>query len=231
MTESGLMMKNLSMQTLRKTRQVSARFVLTLLIFLFASRSGLVNASEQMLRNFFIKIDTLSATFTQNVVDDSGMRLDFVTGHVYLSRPGKFRWDYDGIDDIPGQQLVSDGDSIYLYDRDLEQVTQRSMLDAINQVPSLLLVENDDALDRFFTISDIGLTDGLSWVALKPKSEDAAFQKLMIGFLNGTLASIQLLDGLGNETQLSLSDVRNNPVFSQDLFDFVVPAGVDFASE
>lgn len=198
-------------------------------------------ASEAALRGFLDNVDTLQASFDQQVVDESGMILDFAQGNVYLSRPGKFRWDYEGEGHgdengngsvgVRGQQLVADGKSIFLFDPGLEQVTQRSMDDAITQVPSMLLVQNASALERFFSISDIGLTDGLSWVALKPKSEDAAYQQLLLGFKDGVLNTIQLFDGLGNETQIRLSEVINNADIDSSVFEFVVPKGVDLLSE
>lgn len=188
-------------------------------------------ASEALLLDFLNNVDTLEAQFEQRVVDDSGMTLDIAQGKLSLSRPGKFRWDYRDEDGAQGQQLVADGKSIFMFDPDLEQVTQRSMKDAINQVPSLLLVQDGSTLDAFFMISDIGLTDGLSWVALKPKSEDAAYQQLMLGFGKADLSVIQLLDGLGNETRLNLSRVKSNTKINRSVFDFTVPEGVDFLRE
>ena len=106
----------------------------------------IVLASESMLRDFLANIDRLSADFDQKIVDESGMTLDQARGKVYLQRPGKFRWNYAGEDSNVslGQQLVADGESIFLFDPDLEQVTKRSLKDAINQVPSLLLVQDGD---------------------------------------------------------------------------------------
>ena len=159
-------------------------------------------------------------------------------GQLYLSRPGKFRWDYLATDqatdqtndpDMPlGAQIIADGESIVIYDPDLEQATKRSMQDALDQVPSLLLVQSATSnLQEHFVVSDIGLTDGLSWVSMKPLGEDAGYQHLMIGFLSGQLNMIVLLDGLGNETRLSLSSVMQNIKLPAHTFDFKVPDGVD----
>lgn len=205
--------------------------IVSAVIFLCTSQTA--SASEALLRTFLAEVKTLSADFTQKVVDESGMTLDFASGQVYLQRPGRFRWDYAGEDgsQVRGQQLVADGESIFLFDPDLEQVTQRSLRDAINQVPSLLLVQDGKTLNKFFLVSDIGLTDGLSWVALKPKAEDASFQQLLIGFAGGKLDTIHLLDGLGNETRLNLSNVENNNNLKAGLFNFVVPDGADLLQE
>lgn len=193
-------------------------------------------ASEAMLRNFFSDVNNLQANFNQLVIDETGFTLERSSGKVYLSRPGKFRWDYfdnesSATDPVLTQQILADGKSIYLYDPELEQATQRRLQDALGQVPSLLLVQKSTDVDRHFEIVDFGLTDGLSWVALKPKDSDAAYQQLMIGFDQAQIAAIELIDGLGNETHLSLSDVQSNDGIDSSVFVFDVPDSVDVLSE
>jgi len=195
--------------------------------------SNSVMASEAMLKTFFTQVTTLQAVFTQKVTDETGMTLETSSGVFSLSRPGKFRWNYNSTDSdtVQGQQIIADGKSIFMYDPDLEQVTQRSLKDALGQVPSLLLVQSGTNIDQHFMITDFGLTDGLSWVALKPKDENAGYQQLMIGFDRGELSAINLLDGLGNETRLSLLQVKTNRSLDKALFRFIPPAGVDVLRE
>jgi len=195
-------------------------------LFMIAN-SGL--ASEKMLRAFFTEVKTLRATFSQKVTDESGMTLDSTSGTFYLSRPGRFRWDYNSFDpDVPqGQQIISDGKLITFYEPDLETATQRSFLDAVEQVPTMVLMQSGGDLDRHFRINDFGLTDGLSWVALKPRDEEAGYRELMIAFSASQLNTIVLTDGLGNETRLTLNNVRSNPKIDAKVFRFDAPAGVD----
>lgn len=204
------------------------RVVTALFMLLVVGFSPVVTASEAQLREFFANIDTLQATFEQKIVDETGQTLEFSRGQVYLSRPGKFRWDYNNdLGGGTGQQIVADGTSIFMFDPDLDQVTQRELGDALGQVPSLLLVQQGGDLEKFFAITDIGNTDGLSWVALDPKDEDAAYQQLMLGFQGAELNTILLLDGLGNETRLVLSEVKSNLDLAPSLFEFSVPDGAD----
>lgn len=190
---------------------------------------GVVQASVEMLENFFKEITTLEAHFDQAVVDETGLTLEESSGTFYLSRPGKFRWDYQSEDpDLEsGQQIVADGESIFMYDPDLEQVTKRGLEDALGQVPSLLLVQTGADIDKHFVIKDYGLIDGLTWAGLKPLDENAGYQQLMIGFLGEEINTITLVDGLGNETRLSLTAVEGNPKLGQEVFDFIVPQGAD----
>jgi len=110
---------------------------------------------------------------------------------------------------------------------DLETANQRSMDNALEQVPTLLLVQSGQSIERYFNVTDFGKTDGLTWVALKPKDENATYQGLMVGFEGRDLNSIMLTDGLGNETRLRLSNVKTNTRLTKNLFVFRAPEGVD----
>lgn len=195
-----------------------------------SSVSAVCSASEAMLRNFFSQVDTLQATFEQRVTDESGMTIETSSGVFSLSRPGKFRWDYASVDpDLErGQQIVSNGESIIFYEPDLASASMRSFDEALQQVPTIVLVQSGEKLDDVFTITDYGLTDGLSWVALRPKSDDAGFKELMIGFDEGQLARILLTDMLANETRLRLSNVKANQPLAANVFELDLPEEVDF---
>ena len=207
--------------------QIIINKIILLAICCFASVHS--NASPQSLERFFTQIATLHADFEQRVVDETGMLLNQSHGTFSLSRPGKFRWDYASGDPdfIRGQQIVADGDYLYLYDPDLEQLIQRSLVDALGQVPSLLLVQTGADTKKHFEITHFGLTDGLTWTALKPREEDAGYQQLMLGFRGELVSQILLLDGLGNETRLTLSNVVENVEISDSRFEFVPPHGTD----
>lgn len=191
--------------------------------------SSAAMASEAMLKRFFSEVKTLQANFDQKIVDESGMTLETKKGIFSLSRPGKFRWNYISDDeDYPlGQQIISDGKLITFYEPDLETANQRSMQNALEQVPTLLLVQSGDSLEEHFSIINFGLTDGLTWVSLKPKAEDAGYQGLMVGFAKEQLNSIVLTDGLGNETRLALSNVVSNTKLDAALFKFNPNDSVD----
>jgi len=186
-------------------------------------------ASELLLNRFFDEVGTLTARFDQSVTDETGFTLEESSGVFYLSRPGKFRWDYKSTDPEleKGQQIVADGNSIFMYDPDLEQVTQRGLEDSLGQVPSLLLVQTGATIEPHFDISDYGSIEGLSWVGLKPKDPNAGYQQLMIGFLGEEINTIKLIDGLGNETRLSLTVVKSNIELAEAVFEFVPPENAD----
>jgi len=199
------------------------------LVTLALGFSGSANASEAMLKRFFNEVSTLQADFDQLIVDEKGNTVEKKKGVFSFSRPGKFRWNYMTDDpDYPlGQQIISDGSLITFYEPDLETANQRSMINALEQVPTLILVQSGASLDLHFTITDIGETDGLSWVNLKPKDENTSYRGLMVGFTKRGLSAIVLTDGLGNETRLTFDALRTNTKLKSNLFSFIAGPDID----
>ena len=190
-----------------------------------------VKASEKYLRSFFADVMTMQASFEQTVVDESGEILERSQGVLSLMRPGRFHWNYQGFEEELGQQIIADGNTLLFYDPDLEQVSKRRLEDAVNQVPSMSLVQDAGEVDTYFEIVDIGLTDGLSWAAMKPKDVNAGYRQMLVGFKGDVIVSIQLFDGLGNTTKLDFAEVSLNPNLELSSFEFTIPDGVDVIEE
>ena len=191
-------------------------------------------------------LSRMEAGFYQRLIGPEQQVIDEKIGHFYLSRPGKFRWDYFAEEDSAEQKkteksqggqrevvetIISDGEQIYLYDADLEVVTIRSMQNAINQVPSLVLVSDQVKVKDVFNVTELPPSLGLHWFFLKPKSADAGYTELRLGFDKEQLTAFSILDVLGQTTQLQFNSISQRPVFDAALFDFVVPDGVDVNRE
>jgi outer membrane lipoprotein carrier protein len=179
--------------------------------------------ADVQLQDFFRDLKTLSATFEQQVVDADGAQIQQVRGHMWLQRPDRFRWDYQQ----PYHQLiVGDGQQVWVYDEDLEQVTVRPLDAALGQTPALLLSSDKPILD-VFSVMALGSRDGVDWLLMRPRDTDATFDELRLGLVNGRLQAMELRDGLGHTTLLHFSELERNRPINPDLFVFTPPAGVD----
>lgn len=195
---------------------------LVLVSFLFAANVYAASA-EQLLRDFFKNTHTLSAEFTQTVLDENMHPLDESRGEVWIKRPGKFRWDYEK----PGkQQIISDGNKVWIYDVDLEQVTVKNYTKALGDAPAMLLAGSGD-IDSRFRMTPMGSQRGLEWVQLQPVKSAGEFEQIQAGFEGDTLRALQLLDQFGQTTHIEFSDNRVNQKISDGKFDFTPPEGVD----
>lgn len=167
-------------------------------------------------------LQSLRAEFRQSVTDAQGRIVETAEGTMVLARPGRFRWDYR----VPGQLIVSDGTTVWFHDIDLEQVTIRAVKDTLSGTPAMLLAGSAE-LQAEFEIVDGGVDQGIAWSRLTPRRADGDFRQLRLGFANGLLRRMTLLDRLGQTTELQFDQVERNPRLDARLFSFTPPPGVD----
>ena len=176
---------------------------------------------------FFEEVLTFKARFTQTIFDENLVPLEESSGQLRISRPGRFRWDYDP----PAEQsIIADGERMWVYDIDLEQVTVRKLTDALGTSPAGVLSSGGNPKHNY-RVEDLGQQGEIGWVSLHSKEEAASFSEIQLGFDRGTLRLIQLLDDLGQITRIVLSDVKENIAIGAEWFAFEIPKGVDIIDE
>lgn len=178
---------------------------------------------EQALARFFDGVQTLQAGFTQTQTDERGETLGESAGTMTLARPGRFRWEYQS----PAPQLiVTDGSKLWLYDRDLKQVTVRPAAEALQGTPAALLSQQQTLTDSF-RIADVGFEAGARRLRLTPKAKDGDFQSVDLWLQAGTPVRMLFKDQLGGATDIRFSGVRSNGRVDAAQFRFQPPAGVE----
>jgi outer membrane lipoprotein carrier protein len=140
-----------------------------------------------------------------------------------LQRPNKFRWDYNKPYE---QQIISDGKDVFLYDTDLEQVTIRSLSQALGSSPAALLAGGAE-VEKSFVLKTIKREDGLDWVEALPSSDDSGFERILLGFKGKDLSKMEMYDSFKNITLIAFSSVERNPSLQLSSFLFATPEGVD----
>ncbi|MSR08037.1 MAG: outer membrane lipoprotein chaperone LolA [Gammaproteobacteria bacterium] len=175
------------------------------------------------LRAFLANVQVLEARFRQQVIDSRQRVLEDASGSVVMQRPGRFRWNYEK----PFERvIVADGERVWLYEADLQQVTIRRLTAGIGDTPAALLTGKESVLERF-TIEKSWMEEGLALVRLVPRSADADFAGVTLGFDGAELRRLVLDDRLGQQTRIDLTEVRTNPRVSPEVFRFQTPAGAD----
>lgn len=183
--------------------------------------------SIEKLHAFIEQTRSAKANFTQEVTDANGAVQQQASGTVQFQRPGKFRWTYDK----PYEQIiVGDGEKLWIYDKDLNQVTQRNLDKALGSSPAALLAGADD-VDKYFSLSAVGVKGKLDWLEVKPYNEDSLFERIRMGFRGNTLEVMELHDHFGQKTTIKFSNLQRNPKTSPDLYTFTVPKGADVVTE
>ncbi|NOY66767.1 MAG: outer membrane lipoprotein chaperone LolA [Gammaproteobacteria bacterium] len=195
-------------------------------LFIFFLMCGSVSAAEKgvdALEQFHQKVTSLQGEFVQVLLDADANKVQESSGLVWIKRPGLFRWEYNK--PYP-QIIVADGNRIWIYDPELEQVTVRKEEDAIGSAPALVL-SGRHPLNKDFNIKELNRNDGYAWVSLTPKKEDADFSEIAVAFKGKVISVLELKDKLGQRTKIIFKGLKINALTDESRFKFVIPPGTD----
>ena len=211
-------------------------FFATLLIAGFA-HAACADGLES-LQSFVATVTSGRANFSQVVTaparEGQAPRSKTSSGTFEFSRPNRFKFLYQKPFE---QSIVADGQTLWLYDADLNQVTARKQSAALGSTPAALIAAAPDlrALQADFTLAAAPEKDGLEWVVATPKAKDGQLQAVRVGFRAGDktaakpaeLAALEILDSFGQHSVLSFNKVEVNPSLPKDTFQFNPPKGAD----
>lgn len=199
------------------------RLLLILLAILLAPSA--VGADQ--VQSYFQDLQALRTNFVQRVYDERGRVLQSSSGQMLMRRPGQFRWDYRN---PSAQIIVADGQRLWAYDVDLEQVTVRKLDNAVSATP-LALLSGAAPIEDTFKVGAVQRRDGLDWYELTPQREQAEFRVLRVAFKGDVLVSLELEDRFGQRTRLDFQNLERNPRLDPALLQFKPPPGVDVVGE
>ncbi|MBF0219481.1 MAG: outer membrane lipoprotein chaperone LolA [Gammaproteobacteria bacterium] len=209
---------------------MSLRSALVITLFTIGttlSNLALAGDAETRLLRFLEGLHQMEARLVQTIHSPQKETLEESEGIFWLSRPGRFRLSYTN----PYKQLyVADGQRIWMYDKDLAQITVKPQQGALGSTPALLL-SGDINIQENFSMEELGLHEGFHWLNLYPKEPDASFDYIRLALEENELRAIEMVDGFGQVTRLFFDQIQRNPTLADSLFKFTPPAGVDVIGE
>lgn len=198
------------------------QFPAFLMLWLLAS-TAMADTAADRLRDALAATTSLEGEFTQTLFDADGEELETSAGEFILQRPGRFYWHTTE----PFEQLVvSNQQTLWLYDPDLEQVTVREVTDEVRKTPAMVLSDDVSQIAESFHITEEE-RKGHTWFVLEPVSDDELFTLLELEFVDDELLSVELEDGLGQRTVFKFANTTRNRPVDESLFTFDIPDGVD----
>jgi outer membrane lipoprotein carrier protein len=197
-----------------------------LLALLLLPAAALASGVERF-QAYLRTTQTARADFEQQVYDQERKLVQQSKGSFAFLRPGRFRWSYA---QPYAQLIVGDGERVWIYDEDLNQVTVRAMARALGSTPAALLAGAAD-VERAFELSEAGLRDGLEWLEAKPREREAGFERIRLGMGAAGVQAMELTDHFGQTTVLRFSNITRNPQLDPSAFRFVPPKGADVLGE
>ena len=200
------------------------KLLLTLLLLV---PTAVFAADVEALKTLLNQTTTAKARFAQVVLDKNRKTLQQSSGTMEFARPGRFRWEYQK----PYQQtIVGDGQRLWIYDKDLNQVTVRKLDRALGASPAALLAGSNE-VEKNYALKAAGTEGGLDWLDAIPRTQDTAFESIRLGLSNSGLEAMELRDQFGQTTIIKFSDLQRNVKLSPDSFKFTPPQGADVISE
>ena len=196
----------------------------------------------ETLRAFVKDVQSGRGAFTQVVTSPDGKRVRKSTGSLEFQRPNKFRFTYQ----TPAEQvIVGDGQKVWLWDADLNQVTVRPMGQAMGSTPAALLAGG--SLDKDFVLKNVAasspnaaaatstgsqqLGSSIEWVEALPRTKDGQFQSVRVGFRGPNLAALEILDSFGQRSRLDFAQFEGKVALPAARFQFTPPTGADVLNQ
>ena len=194
--------------------------------------------SLKSLENFVKNTKSGRASFTQVVTspakDGQTPKIKTSTGTFEFLRPNRFKFLYKKPFE---QSIVSDGQTLWLHDLDLNQVTARKLAQVLNGTPAAVISAAADlkGLQADFTLTSLPEKAGLQRVQAVPKTKEGQLQSITVGIKTtdkGTeLAALEILDSFGQLSVMTFSQFEVNPALGAASFQFKPPAGADVSKQ
>jgi len=204
-----------------KSHSVAVFFMVSLLCSP-ALKASDVNSLIKLLRN----ISTLTGEFTQTIVDEEGQELENSQGFFDIARPSKMAWK---ITTPLEQQIISNGELLWLYDPDLDQVIIESAKLSFNNSPIALFTSDPSLISQRYKVKSES-TDSHSNFELTPNDSSSMFDKIRVNFVNELPRSIDLLDRFSHKTTIFFDKVELNKIITDSTFNFIPPPNIDIVN-
>lgn len=193
------------------------------LILLLYTQFAFCSQGQQQVEEYLGSLKTFSAQFKQDVTSPAKEVIDQSSGTMSFKRPGKFHWSYQQPYE---QEIISDGETLWIYDKDLEQVSIRPAKQGLENTP-IMLLDDPANISKAFNIELLSDTGSNEEIRLTPKQEDAGFQYVTLIFDESVLVGMKIHDNFDQYSHLSFYDIEYNQTLADSIFHFEPPEGVD----
>ena len=149
-------------------------------------------------------------------------------GTVSFRKPGRMRWEFE----TPEKQtIVSDGETLYSYDPDLNQVVETPLKQALKSSSATSFLLGIGNINRDFKAAFASPPTPTGLIDLILDAKTGGY-KIEVGLDPKTydLTKLTLTDQLGDVTKIDFSDIHDNVELSDSIFAFKAPPGADIVT-
>lgn len=208
-----------------KTLFEQAVRILTLGLSLLVASLNVQADAAHKLQEKLENISSYKASFSQEIRDEFNTVLDSSSGYFELQRPKQFRWI---VADPYEQEIVADGENLWQFDRDIEQINVSELTASLETTPAAILTKDQVDIVDNYNVAEIATSrDDTTLFQLSSKAEDSLFERLLMEFEGEKLIALQVSDNLGQTTSIEFSAINLDPGFASDYFAFSPPEDID----
>jgi len=205
-------------------KKLFAGFALTALAM--AAHAGAMESLENFVRSAKTGRSEFTQVITAPAREGQAARTKTSSGTFEFQRPNRFRFEYRK----PFEQtIVADGQTLWLHDKDLNQVSQRKQAKVLGSTPAALIAASPDleTLKRDFDLQALPDQGGMQWVQAVPRQKEGQLTSMKVGFRGDQLAALEILDSFGQRSVLTFSNMQLNAPLTAEAFRFTPPKGAD----
>ncbi|MFV2061053.1 MAG: outer membrane lipoprotein chaperone LolA [Gammaproteobacteria bacterium] len=202
-------------------------FIVSNMIFVIALSANNSAIAANAVSKYFGDIKSFKVTFTQKSIELDSSSSKISKGYLIVKNPDKFYLEYTK----PYKLIyVADGKKLWSYDEDLEQVIVKSQANLLVNTPAMILSQPQD-IEKKYKVKALGTEHEITRYKLIPKEKNSTFEFIIIGFIDGDLKLMEMLDNFGQHTMLRFDKIQKNPSLDSNTFKFIPPEGVDVISD
>jgi len=205
-------------------KKLFAGFALTALAM--AAHAGAMESLENFVRSAKTGRSEFTQVITAPAREGQAARTKTSSGTFEFQRPNRFRFEYRK----PFEQtIVADGQTLWLHDKDLNQVSQRKQAKVLGSTPAALIAASPDleTLKRDFDLQALPDQGGMQWVQAVPRQKEGQLTSMKVGFRGDQLAALEILDSFGQRSVLTFTGMQVNAGVNAEAFRFTPPKGAD----
>lgn len=182
-------------------------------------------ASLNRLDSLLSDIETLSSDVVQLIVESDGGVLEESDIKMQLKKPDGFYWET--LTPFP-ELIVTDGNTLWNYQPDLEQVVIEDWDSSRSELAAQLLSGNIESLAGDYRIESITANESEHQeFELSPRAADSVYQIISINFMSKELESIYLNSKNGQQTVWRFENVVRNQEIADSQFLFIPPDNIE----
>lgn len=223
-----LMIKKMIINIKKLGRYIKVKYIIkTTVISFFISFPLSLQAQQtplQTLISTLAETSSIQADVEQLILSQDGRQIQALEAELVMQKPNKLYWH---VTEPYEELMVSDGESLWYYEPDLEQVSIQDFPNDVENNPILLLNDDLQAIADAYEVSMGYVDEEVKQYILLPLTASSSYERFSMTFSGADLLQMQFESSVGQLTSFSFTNINNNAPIDPAVFSFAIPADIE----